>query len=851
MTTGDRLRERTFKKCDLHIHSSSCYSRSYTETDFMDQVASSDLDVIAITDHNSVDVKLLNAVSTRLSSTAKVLMAGVELNIKLKPETIREYHLTVAEGHDGKYFHAVLWCSLTDADALSERIDDLFANLPNTQESLKDEVTEGRITRSEYSKRIADQAVFLEDVQEALEHIPHFFVPHENKGDRNLSDYLPIRDKDGNFIAANDTYKDSLFYYSHALAVEGGERSRNRISANMAKALNTTVASLLFSDALTLGDIGAKFTWIDFDGDLDSLLLAISDPESRIYTSDKYPSLPQTNTANFLESVSFKTFQPANPIEQRQQTIVFSPGYNGIVGSRGSGKTMLARILARRDIEDYRQFVDPNSIRFKRHGGVATSDHPKYLYLNQGALETVFSEGDYHQIPFLDDRISPMTERVKTASDKAYSDLSDLLEMEQDLLLAFSAKYAQGIAHIDFLDLEKPSGVAIETHRGIPSNDDPQIDAAKKALGSFEVRIDEARRAIENTHLKAVYPENENLFAALETELDSIKQDANTLRERATKLSSVLDDVDMQWFECRTDLLKLFSRTVDEFNSGVGASAQSDYNSKAEIAAGFLDDLLSLRIVLSQLDDMAASLFQKMLGPIAPEKLTNGDDCITLSLYYEDESSYSDHVGELISTRCKDVGQPLVKACLLQAEVQKVKQVFNGTKIKNVQPNSFSGYLDKYFSMLQSSFKSSQQPQQRIELNGLSIEDMSPGMRAEALLKLFLHDGIAEEQYTYVILDQPEDNLDAVTIKRFLIDRLKELKLGVQFFVVSHSAPVIVNGDARTIIVCENVDGDITYKQGAMNESPIKQSIADVLDGGERYLKMRLNKYNFQARDKR
>lgn len=36
-----------------------------------------------------------------------------------------------------------------------------------------------------------------------------------------------------------------------------------------------------------------------------------------------------------------------------------------------------------------------------------------------------------------------------------------------------------------------------------------------------------------------------------------------------------------------------------------------------------------------------------------------------------------------------------------------------------------------------------------------------------------------------------------------------------------------------------------------MNDVAIKQKIADVLDGGERYLKMRLNKYNFQVGDER
>ena len=50
---------QSFKKCDMHVHSSSCYSRRYARSDFISTVLNSDLDVIAVTDHNIVDVGLL------------------------------------------------------------------------------------------------------------------------------------------------------------------------------------------------------------------------------------------------------------------------------------------------------------------------------------------------------------------------------------------------------------------------------------------------------------------------------------------------------------------------------------------------------------------------------------------------------------------------------------------------------------------------------------------------------------------------------------------------------------------------------------------------------------------------
>ena len=109
-----------------------------------------------------------------------------------------------------------------------------------------------------FSKAAEATAIYLEEFQERAAAIPHFFVPHENK-DKSLSEYLPNRSK------KNLDYKDRLFYYSHAMAVEGGEKSRKYISDGLASELNTTVAAFLFSDAGKNSAISGKsYTWIDF-----------------------------------------------------------------------------------------------------------------------------------------------------------------------------------------------------------------------------------------------------------------------------------------------------------------------------------------------------------------------------------------------------------------------------------------------------------------------------------------------------------------------------------------------------------------------------------------------------------
>ena len=454
-TVDSRLVKGTFKKCDMHVHSSSCYSRLYDEDSFFAAVLSSDLDVLAVTDHNSIDVDLLSKLQQEMTEEDKNLFGGVEINVRLRDETIKAYNLVPGNGKKGGYFHSIVWFQMDQATEMSEIVNQLFITSildgPNacglTEQGLR------MLPPKSFSKQTEGVAIYLEDFQEKVAAIPHFFIPHENK-DRSLSDYLP------NSSPSNQDYKDRLFYYSHAMAVEGGEKSRKHISEGLAEELNTTVASLLFSDAETVDDIGKKFTWIDFDEDLDSLLLAISDPESRIKTSDECPELPQINTVKFLESVTFDTRVNGAVVSGQSSTLCFSPGFNGIVGSRGSGKTLLACLLADEGLDTYSEFVDPDSVKFTAHGGIPTKDSPPCLYLGQGELESIYTDGKYEKIPFLDKRVSPLKSDAKRESGKAKERLNDVLDLEKKLLTAFSKKYQSGSKHIDHFDTEIPSGSA-------------------------------------------------------------------------------------------------------------------------------------------------------------------------------------------------------------------------------------------------------------------------------------------------------------------------------------------------------------------------------------------------------
>lgn len=834
----------------MHVHSSSCYSRRYDEKEFSSSVLQSDLDVLAVTDHNSIDIELLERLQIAMAKRGKTLIGGVEINVKLEKSTIDAYHLVLGNGDKGDYFHAIVWFAMEQAETMAAIVDDLFisAILAAKKEDGLTKEDLSALPRKQFSKMTEGIAISLEAFQEKAASIPHFFIPHENK-DRSLSDYLPNGSRK-NPLLANQAYKDRLFYYSHAMAVEGGEKSRKAISDGLAKELHATVAALFFSDALTADKIGSKFTWIDFDGDLDSLLLAISDPESRIKTSDECPSLPQTNTASFLESVSFDMLTDGDGGSRQTFKLAFSPGFNGIVGSRGSGKSLLACLLAGKGLDTYAKLVDEDSVKFTMHGGVPMKDHPSCLYLGQGELECIYRDGKYEEIPFLCEHVSPLKADAEKESGKAKSHLIEILDLEKKLLLAFCAKYESGSIRMDHLDSEMPSGVSIDTPT-FPAKDWPKIDKARSELSSMEESLASAAKTASSITFKSSYSEDEELFVALDDEASAIKGELTNLRQRVARLSLLLNEVNPEWFEGRDQLVSLFETTIGEYNNASGSTALTQYGQKTAKVAAFLDDLLELRLSLDYLNEQAQRAYEKMHKPIDPVELQIEVDRISINLVYSEESTFDEKFAEPLSSSTTRNHQTLVEAFLCQRNSDRMHKKFNGNKVKISAKQGIVAHYNKFFELVKKEVTGSDSLSVIITLKDVSIDDMSPGTKAQALLKLFLNDEVVAGRWTYIVLDQPEDNLDVATIKDFLIDRLKKLKLNVQFFVVSHSAPVVVNGDARTVVVCKNDEGSISYTSGVMNDSHIKQSIADVLDGGERYLKMRLNKYNFQVGDER
>ena len=125
--------------------------------------------------------------------------------------------------------------------------------------------------------------------------------------------------------------------------------------------------------------------------------------------------------------------------------------------------------------------------------------------------------------------------------------------------------------------------------------------------------------------------------------------------------------------------------------------------------------------------------------------------------------------------------------------------------------------------------------------NGTS-KNKSPGYNAEMYLKTILE----QDKCNLVMIDQPEDNLGNTFKNEDLINLLRDFKFKKQIILVTHNPSIVVYGDAESIILAQNKQGQISYEQLVLENKDYQKQIIDNLDGGKVIFDMRSRKYNIK-----
>lgn len=130
------------------------------------------------------------------------------------------------------------------------------------------------------------------------------------------------------------------------------------------------------------------------------------------------------------------------------------------------------------------------------------------------------------------------------------------------------------------------------------------------------------------------------------------------------------------------------------------------------------------------------------------------------------------------------------------------------------------------------------------EAEHIAFNDASAGQQATALLHALLN-----QAGPPLLIDQPEDDLDSDAVME-IVDQIWTAKHRRQLLFASHSANLVVNGDAELVVHCDyRAAGDHSAGhiecQGAIDIPQVREKITAVMEGGEKAFRLRKEKYGF------
>jgi len=330
------------------------------------------------------------------------------------------------------------------------------------------------------------------------------------------------------------------------------------------------------------------------------------------------------------------------------------------------------------------------------------------------------------------------------------------------------------------------------------------IDGLKSNLESLEQQkeilefnteenevIDKFNNLLENKHnFIRVKTENNSKKLRFINAIDNCRRDINdSLNQSAQEKSNAQAELDKLKNEIkdtykRMKLLKIKSSNLDNFDYSLKQKIDLNEQTELVLEVEKQDDLRKIILEGISNSDFEKSIYLNLLN------LLNGKNRI------------KNHKNNLPENLNKKIGSLI-------------------TNLKNCldNPKDYLKYKD-----------------------GSNSKNNSPGFNSEKYLEIVLKNPTTD----MIFIDQPEDNLGNKFIAEKLVNIFRDIKFKKQIFLVTHNPAIVVYGDAECIILAENNENQISYKQLVLEDMHAQKEICGILDGGEYIFDNRSKKYNIQ-----
>ena len=125
------------------------------------------------------------------------------------------------------------------------------------------------------------------------------------------------------------------------------------------------------------------------------------------------------------------------------------------------------------------------------------------------------------------------------------------------------------------------------------------------------------------------------------------------------------------------------------------------------------------------------------------------------------------------------------------------------------------------------------------------FDHLSAGQQRSVLLSLLL----SAERDEPLVVDQPEDHLDAAYIARSVVRQLEGAKERRQVIIATHSSNLTVLGDAELVIPMYASAGHGEPRDpGAVDRPATREHVCTLLEGGQEAYRLRGARYGLDVR---
>jgi len=848
-----------FFKVDLHVHtlaSTDYKDKEIKPEDIVKTAIKKGLDIIAITDHNSVEwcKKIIEA----SKDTSLTVLPGFEINTQ--------------GGQSGLHFIAIF-----DVNKPINEIKECLTLIGMNSQKQGDL---DAITTKSHSDIL--------NIISENEGIVIGAHCHSNKGLLN---------------GMKGGQRTEIIQNKNLKAIEISSDKEEVISFFDGK--DTTYKRLLAcikcSDAHSLDEIGNTYTLLKMEKpSLEGIRQTFSDPQSRIRFNDK-----QLHQHPFIVGVCIEGgFLDG-------QIFRFNDNMNTIIGGKGTGKTTCIELIRfalgskhknPKIQEECQEMVEQVLGNGRIYVLLFTKDKKSYIVsreidseakiMRENGEEVCFDLSHFQE--FFDIEAYSQGELITIAKDiknqlemlDKYIDFEKLIDSENNILSSLASNASKLLTNNEEIDkiLSKLERLPVlkEQIKIIEDAGLKEYTEDQKKWGDEKVKIEQIITIIkeykkninlENELIKQISFEdnsiNKEILESINSEIDKFDKEIIGIHKQKNQIVEDLvkntESKQSEWSKKYDQQLEKFKELTKELqDKGIDVENYlkleeeknkliEEEKKKEEYNSNNKELIKKRNELFEELYVIRKALTEKRKKAI---KIINSSLNETLDIELKAESNIDEYIEWMIEC-VKGSRLPTDSTKQLCKKVTP-KELFNISVNKSEDRvdllASKTGLNTSYFEKVfdKTSFLSKIYELQVIKLEDkLSIKlydngwkklnQLSTGGKCTAILLIAML-----ERSTPLLIDQPEDSLDNSFIYSSVVQILRKLKDKRQLLVVTHNANIPVLGDCEQMfaLTSNGLKGSINC-QGAIDNGTIKEMVQKILEGGRDAFKKRYEKYGF------